>query len=295
MEDAFAAYHPAVGFLFFLGAIITGMCFSHPLFLAISLFSSLLYYLLLRGRKGLKFLGGMVLLWAAMAALNAVLVQEGDTVLFTYWGGRVFTREALLYGICAGSIFLSVMLWFSCYNVVMTSDKFICLFGRLIPSLSLLLSMILRLIPNFENKAKTIMGARRCIGMSPDNGEKRERLRHSADILSVLTSWALEGAVVTADSMKSRGYGSGERSNFNIFRRSSRDTVAAGVLLGGLALLLVGVSHGAARAEFYPRITLGEWNGYTLLGALGYAVFLLTPSAIHIGEDVTWRILRLRI
>ena len=101
--------------------------------------------------------------------------------------------------------------------------------------------------------------------------------------------------MVTADSMKSRGYGSGERSNFNIFRRSSRDTVAAGVLLGGLALLLVGVSHGAARAEFYPRITLGEWNGYTLLGALGYAVFLLTPSAIHIGEDVTWRILRSRI
>ena len=37
----------------------------------------------------------------------------------------------------------AVALWFSCLSAVMTSDKFIYLFGRVIPALSLLLSMIL--------------------------------------------------------------------------------------------------------------------------------------------------------
>ena len=295
MEDAFANYHPAVEFFFFLGAIGSGMFFVHPLFVSISFAASALYFFLLRGRKGGKTFLTLLLLWVFMALLNAVMVQEGETLLFTWLRGRVVTKEALLYGLSAGALFVTIMLWFSCYNAVMTSDKFICLFGKMIPSLSLLLSMILRLIPNFERKAQTILGARRCIGKAPDNGTKKEKLMHSMDMLSVLTSWALEGAVVTADSMKSRGYGSGERVNFNIYRRTRRDSIAIAVLSAALLLLIYGTAHGAAKAEFYPVITLSTGSRYTLAGALGYAIFLFTPSFLHIWEDVTWSILRSKI
>ena len=34
-------------------------------------------------------------------------------------------------------------------------------------------------------------------------------------ILGALTSWALEGSVVTADSMRSRGYGTSKRTSFH--------------------------------------------------------------------------------
>jgi energy-coupling factor transport system permease protein len=43
----------------------------------------------------------------------------------------------------------AVISWFSCYNAVMTSDKFVYLFGRVIPALSLILSMTLRFVPKF--------------------------------------------------------------------------------------------------------------------------------------------------
>ena len=52
----------------------------------------------------------------------------------------------------------SVVLWFSSYNEVMTSDKFVYLFGRVIPALSLVLSMSLRFIPKF--KAQMQIGQR---------------------------------------------------------------------------------------------------------------------------------------
>ncbi len=49
-----------------------------------------------------------------------------------------------------------VIQWFSCYNKVMTSDKFIYLFGRLIPALSLILSMALRFVPGLTGQLKVI-------------------------------------------------------------------------------------------------------------------------------------------
>jgi energy-coupling factor transport system permease protein len=295
MDDAFADYHPAIGFLFFIGAIIMGMFFVHPVFLCVSIAASVLYYLLLTGRKGIKFLGSMLVLFIAISLINPLFNTLGNTVLFNYFGGRRFTLEALLYGCATGGMFLSVLLWFACYNRIMTSDKFIYLFGKWTPAISLLLSMVLRLVPNFKAKAVIIAGARKCIGKAPENRGKNERLNNSMDVLSVLTSWALEGAVVTADSMKSRGYGSGKRSNFSVFRLYARDSIALGVMLAGLALVIAGAVWGGTAISYYPVVTLPQTELYTAVGAAGYAAFLLMPSVIHIWEDAIWHTLRSRI
>ena len=294
MDDAFAGYHPAIGFLFFIGAIIMGMFFVHPVFLGVSIVASALYFLLLLGSKGLKFLASMLGLIIAISIINPLFNTLGDTVLFTYFGGRRFTLEALMYGFATGGMFLSVLLWFACYNRIMTSDKFIYLFDKCIPAISLLLSMVLRLVPGFKAKAITIAGARKCIGKAPENGRKTERLHNSMDVLSVLTSWALEGAVVTGDSMKSRGYGSGKRSNFSTYRLCTRGGVALSVMFAGLLLVTAGAIGGGADISYYPVVTLPQKGLYTVVGASGYAAFLLIPSIIHIWEDVTWCILRSR-
>lgn len=282
MGDSFAKYHPAVNFFFFIGAIVMGMFFVHPVFLCVSLAASLLYYLLLMGKKGIKFLCYMLILFLSICLINPLLNTLGDTVLFTYLGNRPFTLEALLYGLTTGGMFVSVLLWFACYNRIMSSDKFIYLFGRYIPAVSLLLSMVLRLLPNFKIKAMTIAGARKCVGKAPDMGTRKEKLRSSMDVLSVLTSWALEGAVITADSMRGRGYGSGRRSRFSIYHLGAREGIALGVMLLGVALVIAGAVGGGAQVSYYPVVTLPKATEYTVIGGIGYAVFLLTPSVIHI-------------
>ena len=294
MDQGFAGYHPLVNFIFFMGAVVMGMFFVHPAFLCVSVGAAALYYLLLTGKKGVRRLVGMLILVLCVALLNPLLNTRGDTILFTYLGGRPFTLEALLYGAATGGMFLSVLLWFACYNQVMTSDKFIFLFGRCIPAVSLLLSMVLKLVPNFKNKAAVIAGARRCIGKAPQNGTGQARLQSSMALLSVLTSWALEGAAITADSMRSRGYGTGKRSNFSIYTLTSRDLAASCIMLVGLILVVAAAARGGLGIEFYPTVALPPW-GDTAIGALGYAAFLLLPSIVHIREEATWRILRSRI
>lgn len=295
MEDAFAGYHPAVNFIFFMGAILMGMFFVHPFFLGVSMAASTLYYLLLTGRKGLRFLVSMLVMAVVLSLINPFLNTQGETVLFSYFRGRPFTLEALQYGMATAGVFFTIMLWFACYNRLMTSDKFFYLFGRFAPAITLLLSMVLRLVPNFKKKAAAIAGARKCVGKSPVNGSSREKVEHGVEILSVLTSWSLEGAVETADSMKSRGYGSGKRSQFSIYRFRGKDRTAGAVMAAGVLLIAAAAFLGRCRITYTPVFSMPETDAVTVAGLTGYAVFLLLPSALHIWEKLLWHILRSKI
>ena len=221
--DAFSKRHPLVNFIFFLGAIGFGVVIQHPVYLAVGFLCGTTYYLLLNGRKGMKMLLGLLPLFLIMTAINPLFNTYGATLLF-YVFGRPYTLEALYYGMAIAAVFVVMLIWFGCYNAVLTSDKFTSLFGNLIPALSLLLVMVLRMIPNLMRKARQFAGARKSIGKgSAENATNKEKLIDGMTILSALTDWALEGGVVTGDSMRSRGYGSAKRSSFMIYRMTGID------------------------------------------------------------------------
>ena len=123
-KDIFSTYNPIINFLFFMGAVILGMFFVHPALLACSVLLSFAYYITIRKSRSLKFLAGMIPLFVVLSAINPLFNTNGETVLFTYFGGRPYTLEALFYGIAIAAMFVSILTWFACYNAVMTSDKF---------------------------------------------------------------------------------------------------------------------------------------------------------------------------
>ena len=85
--------------------------------------------------------------------------------------GNPLTLESILYGLAAGIMLVSVLNWFSCYQVVMTSDKFIYLFGKVIPAMSLIFSMVLRFVPKFKNGIKkSYLMHRNVFGRDVTNG-----------------------------------------------------------------------------------------------------------------------------
>lgn len=290
-RDGFSSFHPAVNFLFFAGAIGFGVLIQHPAYLVAGALCGFVYYLLLHGWKGLKLLGAMIPMFALITLVNPLINTYGKTVLFT-WFGRNWTLEAMVYGMVLGGMFVLMMVWFGCYNLVLTSDKFVCLFGSLIPALSLLLVMVLRLIPSFMRKTKQIIGARNSIGKGGNqNARFRDKAASGMTVLSALTDWALEGSIVTADSMRARGYGSAKRTSFRIYRMTARDWALIAVE-GVLALMVIlTVASGGTDASFTYRISIAPitW-GY---GA--YWAFLLIPTVIQIKEEIQWRIIQSKI
>ena len=291
-NDAFSNCHPAVNFTFFVGAIGCAVVIQHPAYLAVGITSGICYYLLLHGRKGVKNILAMLPIFLILTFANPLFNTYGERVLFRYFG-KPYTLEALLYGLAIGGIFLEMLLWFGCYNAVLTSDKFTALFGNLIPALSLLLVMVLRLIPNLMRKAAQIAGARKSIGKGAAEGDtNKEKLEDGMSILGALTSWALEGSVVTADSMRSRGYGTSKRTSFMIYRMTGLDV---GLLAALTVLFACAVFVGDKTANFTPVMDIAKIDSWNSLGLLAYAAFLLLPTALHIKEAIQWRISRSRI
>lgn len=289
MTDTFSKYHPAVNFLFFLGAIGCGVLFQHPAYLLAGILTGTVYYLILNGAKGVKMLLGMLPLFLFLAAINPLFNTYGSCILFRIFG-RPYTYEALLYGAAVAAMFVMMLLWFGCYNKVLTSDKFTSLFGNLIPAISLLLVMIFRLVPNFIRKAKQLTGARRAIGKGA--GElKKEKLMDAGTVLGALTAWALEGGIVTGDAMRARGYGTAKRTSFMRYRMTLGDWFLLIAMLGLLALTVLAACLGQTAATYTPELSIAPLSW----GVIPYTVYLLIPIVLHGKEALQWHISRSKI
>ena len=287
-QDAFSACHPAVNFLFFLGAIGFGATFQHPAYCAAGCVCAAIYYLLLHGRKGFKMLFRMIGVFLLLSLINPLLNHSGRTVLFTYFGKK-YTLEALYYGMALGAIMVVMLLWFGCYSAVLTSDKFTALFGNIIPSLSLLLVMVLQMIPALTRKATQILTARKAIGKGiSQTGKLTDKIKDGATVLSALTDWALEGSLVTADSMRSRGYGTGKHTHFQLYRMTRRDWILLVLILG---LEIAVIAAGGTDAKFTPKLKISPLTwGFPL-----YCCLLLIPAILHIKEVIAWQCSRWKI
>ncbi len=291
----FSDCHPIVNFIFYIGALVMGMCFVHPAFLLCSFVLSISYYWILKGRA-LKYLAGMSGLFLMISLMNPLFNTYGETVLFTYLNNRPYTFEALCYGFAIAAMFITIITWFATYNDVMTSDKFLYCFGRLAPSVSLILTMVLHLVPSFQKKTEQIAGARKCIGMSVENGTNYEKIEHGMTIVSALTSWALEGGVIMADSMRSRGFGCRKRTSFSIYRMKKSDKRLLIIMLLLIFIMFLCAFRGGMDVVYVPQMHINGFdNIWTVLGVVCYFLFLSIPTVLQILEEITWHILKSRI
>jgi energy-coupling factor transport system permease protein len=295
LKDTFSTFHPVVNFIYFLAVIAFSMFFMHPVFLGISLVCSMIYSIYLNGGKAVRFnLLYMLPTLLFFAVMNPVFNHAGATIL-VYVNDNPITLESILYGFASATMFISVIIWFSCYNAVMTSDKFIYLFGRVIPAMSLILSMVLRLVPKFKAQIHVISNAQKCVGRDVSNGNVFQKARNGMKIISILTTWALENAIETADSMKSRGYGLKGRTSFSNFRFDTRDRTTLAILIVLIAFLLFGALAGENNIVYFPAVWIKPVSLLSVLIYFAYGALCLLPMAFNLWEDIKWARLKSKI
>ncbi len=292
-RDTFSGLHPLVNFLYFGLVLLFGMCFMHPACLIISLASAVAYNIYLNGRRAVRFQLMFVLPMLLLAAvLNPAFNHQGATILTYLPSGNPLTLESILYGLAAAVMLCAVVTWFGCYNAVMTSDKFVYLFGRVIPALSLVLSMTLRFVPKFTAQLKVVTEAQQCIGRSTSDGTLLQRLKNAVTITSIMLTWALENAIETADSMKSRGYGLPGRTAFSIYRFDDRDRAAL-LWLGFCGFFICcGWLAGGVSFRYYPTVVCAPATPLNICFFAVYLALCLTPLLLNIKEDLVWTKLR---
>ena len=289
-RNAFSDCHPLVNFLYFALVLLFTMFFLHPVCLAVSLTSALLcaadLYGWRRVGRQLRYLLPMALL---AAVLNPAFNHEGVTILTYLPSGNPLTLESILYGLAASAMLAAAVVWFTCASAVLTSDKLVWLFGRLLPALSLLLSMTLRFVPRFLRQFHAVAEAQRGLGRDVSRGPILRRVRNAVTILSIVVTWALESSVETADSMKSRGYGLPGRSAFALYRWERRDTLALCQLALCGIVLAAGAAAGGMYWRYYPTIRGGELSISGIVCQMAYLLLCTAPAMLNRKEAERWK------
>ena len=289
-NDAFSGFHPGVNLAFFAGALGLTMFIQQPVYLLISMVSGCAYLCYLQGKSGmLRQVGYLVPILLMMAVMNPMFNHEGVTVLWYLPNDNPITFEAICFGLASAAMMGASIVWFNCCNTVFTSDKIIYLFGRIIPAMSLLISMTLRFVPRFKNFLQSVLRTQQAMHR-PEN--TKEKIQQAMAAFSATVSWAMEQSIVSADSMKSRGYGVQGRTAFSIYLFEKRD----GITLLLLALLAAGAAlpciTGHTAWNYYPSLSGQLLGPVQLMAYLCYGGMCNLPLIINLMEDRKWNSLR---
>ncbi len=292
-QDAFSACHPLINFLYFALVLFFSMCLLHPVSLAISLLCAFAYAGALKGGKAVRIsLRCLLPMMLLAAVVNPAFNHAGITILTYLPSGNPLTLESILYGIAAAVMLAAVVLWFLCCTAVLTADKFVYLFGRVIPVCSLLLSMTLRFIPKFKMQFAQVQEAQKCIGRDVESGSLLRRMKLAVTMFSMMITWSMETAIETADSMKSRGYGLPGRTAFSIYRFDRRDRLVLLWLAGCGLYLLLGWMAGGLFWQYYP-VVKGALTGILPISLQAvYLALCLTPLILNAKEERKWQSLQ---
>jgi len=290
--------HPLVNFIYFLFVLVFGMCLMNPYTLGISFIAAFINSYRIMDTEDFRrtiiwFLGLMVF----AAIINPLFSHEGITIIMYFPSGNPLTLESIYYGLGASFMIGSIALWFTCFNRVITSDKFIYLFGKLSPALSLLLSMALRFVPRFKKELIVVKDAQSVLGKGIDKsaGNWYVRLKNAISIISIMITWSMENAIETADSMKSRGYGQAKRTFFNIYCWHEEDKESL-VVISFLGLYVIaGWILKAFYFRYYPSIKFGEFSALNISFYIAYGILLMIPVIIDCLEERRWKLLKSRI
>ena len=291
---AFANVHPCVLLFYFLSVLVVAMFVTNPVLSVTALIGGILFCAMLEKRSAIPGdLGFYIPLFLLVAITNPLFSHNGVTPLF-FLNGNPGTMEAFVYGAAIAVTVIGVMLWCKGYSRVMTSDKFLYLFGRVIPKLALVLSMALRFLPMFLRQMKKVRVAQKTMGLYAGRGFV-DRIRSTGRVFLAMISWSLENAMETAASMKARGYGTHRRTNFSLFRFTPRDGMLLTVSVLLMGVTVVGMASGAVAFDFYPRISAVNLSPLSVTVYLAFGALSFLPFVMEVREAVVWTYYKSRI
>ena len=274
--EAFSMSHPAVPALYTVLTLGLTMFSMQPVLIALSLAGGLAYGFATRGAaRTLGALRWQLPVILTIALVNPLFSASGSTELFRI-GMRAVYLESMAYGLCMGGLFVASVLWFEASASMLEYDKVLALLGNAAPVIALMISMCMRLIPQFLRRGRTVLAVQDAIdvpGRAPSD-PVRSRLRAS----SVLMGWGMEDSLERADAMRSRGWGAVARRTTYARYRVRRSDVTALVLLALFGAAAVAVAWTATtQYSFYPQLSVpAPWPGYVV-----YAAWMVLPCVLR--------------
>lgn len=291
-DRAFNRFHPYAVLSYILSVAVISMILRNPIALSIGFALAIASYISFRGLDAWKVVAGVIAFPLISACVNGFFNPLGETVMFTYIGSRPYTFESFAFGFVIGIVFAIVVLWIGVANRTLTSDRYAYIFSRFMPATTLTLTIALRFEAVYERRLRAAMSARSAIGKGIASHDIAGSFRNTLSMLSILVTWAMEKAIVTADSMRSFGYGVVEcgRTSYLKIKFHIRDTLLVAATVVFDICSITAIASGAMDADFIPSIAFAGVTPLFLVGTIAYAGMSAMPFAINVAGEASWRV-----
>ncbi len=274
--DVFTRLHPVSIFCYYTVTLILVIYVGHPLLYFMLLVMTFADYCWNVGKKRackafVSSMGATVF----CVIINPLFNHRGVTTLFILGGMRI-TKEAVEYGLYMAVLLLGSIFLFSSFSHVMSSEKIMTLAGRHFPSLALLFSMVLRLVPKVKKDFKEMTSLH---GNCPK-------------VWMAVIGKQMEDSVERSLAMKNKKYGAGRRTSYYYKKCGRTDWI----LLGAVVIMVFIVVFVSVRTPvsvwFFPSIHV---EMYPIVYWLLWMMYLAIPMGIKGKEEVSWLISRQKI
>lgn len=289
VKSAFERYNPWTYFMYIAGNMTLAMILGHPLILVVGIVLLIAVHIISdRARTLYPFLKGYLFISLLTMVLNPLLNHRGATILF-YLNDQCITLEATLYGVVMGCSIFLVLVTFSLYQYGISSDKLMYLFCKVVPTITMVLMLTLRMVPLLRERIEEISKIQKTQGVHLEQGKIKDRSKSAMENLNILVTWSLEEMMQTACSIRSRGYGlKKQRSFYFRYRIETRDTICMviqAILLGSIIILWKGGMY-----TIYPRLQLHLFSARTMSILIIYSMYVSIPLWIEGWETYKWRL-----
>jgi len=291
--------HPLT-LLFYSGTLfVISMVFTHPLYLMALYLVTLICILSAGGGSSWKkyFIGSLFMGFFIVVA-NGLFSPYGNTTAFTVpsilmFAGKKVSWESLLYGM---NMALKISLAFNIfclYEALSDPDKSLRMFARFAPKSAVTAILTSLMLPRLKRDVENVSLAMNARGQNIGQGSLLKRVRSVYPLWKVILVSSLEGAWDTAESMHSRGFGTGKRTNYVRSDWLRRDWIICGFCALAVFLFTITLLKGKGFYIFYPSPgTIDISNNIAYCA--GVSIPFLCLPLLKIGWE-KWNYLRCKI
>lgn len=283
-NNLFYYSNPWVILALVLGWMFLALLFNHPLYI-VSLFLIVNLTVLASGNYKawlyqLKFALPLIVL---IVIINSLFNSSGNTdlLLINLFGPYQLSinLEGLVYGFVAGLKLLAIITAFSFYTLVIDSDQVLNLTRRLGYQISLIVNMSMRLFPLVWQDYVRIREIQRYRSLPYENTSRLTKLKSQVPSLTILLINSLNRSLKTAESLYSRGYGSGIPTVYSTYKWHITDYILLGNIFLVLGLALWIQFQSWSFYAYYPNLT--SFSLPSILTALFLSVILSFPLLLN--------------
>lgn len=220
--------------------------------------------------------------------LNPLISKRGTSKIFLI-GNQFITLESVIYGILMSLSFLIILLIFLSLNKSISYQDMLYISSRKFPNISILIIMTFRFITLISHRLTETRHILKFENNNTPNHNKINKIKDNMRKISMVSSWSLQESIITAKSMKARGYGITNRTSYLSYEFQKIDKIFLLIILITVIICISGLLRGEGIINIYPELSFSFHENPFNINYISFLILLMPLIYLEIRERLLWQ------